>query len=230
MARKFVAYYRVSTDRQGRSGLGLDAQREAVLRHLASRAGELIGEFCEVESGKRSDRPQLAAAVAAAKKAKATLIIAKLDRLARNVHFISGLMESGVDFVAADNPHANKLMVHMLAAFAEHEREQISQRTKDALAAAKARGIRLGRYAAERLAPAHRAAAMERARQLAPVLTRLKDAGMSARQMAAELTARGVPTPTGAKWHGQTVIRMLDRAGSLNLVTHFAIVDVHASF
>jgi DNA invertase Pin-like site-specific DNA recombinase len=126
-------------------------------------------------------------------------------------------MESGVDFVAADNPHANKLMVHMLAAFAEHEREQIGQRTKDALAAAKARGIRLGRNAAERLAPAHRAAAMERARQLAPVLTLLKDAGMSARQMAAELTARGVPTPTGAKWHGQTVIRMLDRAGSLNL-------------
>ena len=230
MPRQFVAYYRVSTDRQGRSGLGLDAQREAVLRHLASRAGELIGEFCEVESGRRSDRPQLAAAVAAAKKARATLIIAKLDRLARNVHFISGLMESGVDFVAADNPHANKLMVHMLAAFAEHEREQISQRTKDALAAAKARGIRLGRYAAERLAPAHRAAAMERARQLAPVLMQLKDAGMSARQMAAELTARGVPTPTGAKWHGQTVIRMLDRAGSLNLVTHFAIVDVHASF
>jgi DNA invertase Pin-like site-specific DNA recombinase len=211
--RQFVAYYRVSTDRQGRSGLGLDAQREAVVRHLAGHAGELIGDFCEVESGRRSDRPQLAAAIAAAKKAKATLIIAKLDRLARNVHFISGLMESGVDFVAADNPHANKLMVHMLAAFAEHEREQISQRTKDALAAAKARGIRLGRNAAERLAPAHRAAAMERARQLAPVLRRLKDAGMSARQMAAELTARGVPTPTGAKWHGQTVIRMLDRAG-----------------
>ena len=142
MARQFIAYYRVSTDRQGRSGLGLDAQREAVLRHLAGHAGKLVAEFCEIESGNRSDRPQLAAAIAAAKKAKATLIIAKLDRLARNVHFVSGLMESGVDFVAADNPHANKLMVHMLAAFAEHEREQISQRTKDALAAAKARGIR----------------------------------------------------------------------------------------
>ena len=96
----------------------LDAQRQAVLRHLAGHAGELIGEFCEIESGRRSDRPQLAAAIVAAKKARATLIIAKLDRLARNVHFISGLMESGVDFVAADNPHANKLMVHMLAAFA----------------------------------------------------------------------------------------------------------------
>jgi DNA invertase Pin-like site-specific DNA recombinase len=105
---------------QGRSGLGLDAQRDAVMRHVASHDGELVADFCEIESGKRSDRPQLAAAIAAAKKAKATLIIAKLDRLARSVHFISGLMESSVDFVAADNPHANKLMVHLLAAFAEH--------------------------------------------------------------------------------------------------------------
>jgi DNA invertase Pin-like site-specific DNA recombinase len=144
---------------------------------------------------------------------QATLIIAKLDRLARNVHFISGLIESGVDFVAADNPHANKLMVHMLAAFAEHEREQISQRTKDALAAAKARGIRLGRNAADRLAPAYRAEATERARQLAPLLVELKNAGLSARRMAAELTARGILTPTGARWHAQTVIRVLDRAG-----------------
>jgi len=213
VARRFVAYYRVSTDRQGRSGLGLDAQREAVLRHLAGHSGELIGEFCEIESGRRSDRPRLAAAIAAAKKARATLIIAKLDRLARNVHFISGLMESGVDFIAADNPHANKLMVHMLAAFAEHEREQISQRTKDALAAAKARGIRLGRNAADRLAPVYRAEAMERARQLAPVLAELKSTGMSTRRMAAELTARGIPTPNAAKWHGQTVRRMIDRVG-----------------
>src|SRR5262249_40221905 len=157
--------------------------------------------------------PQLAAAMAAAKKAKATLIIAKLDRLARNVHFISGLMESGVDFVAADNPHANKLMVHLLAAFAEHEREQISQRTKDALSAAKARGIRLGRNGADRLAPAYRAEAMERARQLRPILAEMKRAGLSARKMAAHMTARGISTPTGAAWHAQTVIRMLDRSG-----------------
>jgi DNA invertase Pin-like site-specific DNA recombinase len=138
--------------------------------------------------------------------------IAKLDRLARNVHFVSGLMESGVDFVAADNPHANKLMVHLLAAFAEHEREQISQRTKDALAAAKARGTKLGRNATDRLAPTYRAEAIERARHLAPLLAELKDAGMSARQMATELTATGIPTPTGARWHAQTVVRMLDRA------------------
>src|SRR6266568_1239300 len=191
VAGQFVAYYRVSTDRQGRSGLGLEAQREAVIRHLAGHAGTLRAEFTEIESGKRDDRPQLAAAITAAKKARATLIIAKLDRLARNVHFISGLIESGVDFVAADNPHANKLMVHMLAAFAEHEREQISQRTKDALAAAKARGIRLGRNAAERLAPAYRAEAIERARKLAPLLAELKSAGLSVRQMASEL----IPSP-----------------------------------
>src|SRR6266478_2770642 len=144
MSRQFVAYYRVSTDRQGRSGLGLDAQREAVFRHLASQAGDLIGEFCEVESGRRSDRPQLAAAIAAAKKPRATLIIAKLDRLARNVHFISGLLESGVEFVAADNPHANKMTIQLLAVFGEFEREQISARTKAALQAAKARGTVLG--------------------------------------------------------------------------------------
>jgi DNA invertase Pin-like site-specific DNA recombinase len=214
MSSRFVAYYRVSTDRQGRSGLGVEAQRDAVGRHVASHSGELIADFCEIESGKRSDRPQLAAAIAAAKKAKATLIIAKLDRLARNVHFISGLMESGVDFVAADNPHANKLMVHLLAAFAEHEREQISQRTKDALAAAKTRGTRLGRNGADRLAPAYRAEAVERARQLAPVLAELKDAGMSARRMAAELTARGIATPSGGRWHAQTVLRIISRAGS----------------
>ena len=211
MAKQFIAYFRVSTDRQGRSGLGLEAQREAVLRHLAGVGGVLHGEFIEVESGKRNDRPQLAAAIAAAKKAKATLIIAKLDRLARNVYFVSGLMESGADFVAADNPHANKLMVHLLAAFAEHEREQISQRTKDALAAAKSRGIRLGRNGAERLAPAYRTEAIERARDLAPILAELKSAGMSARQIAAELTARGIQTPAGGRWHGQTVLRMIGR-------------------
>ncbi len=212
MSRRFVAYYRVSTDRQGRSGLGLEAQRDAVERHVAGHHGELIADFCEIESGKRSGRPQLAAAIAAAKKAKATLIIAKLDRLARNVHFISGLMESSVDFVAADNPQANKLMVHMLAAFAEHEREQISQRTKDALAAAKTRGIRLGRNGADRLAPAYRAEALERARQLAPVLAELKDAGMSARRIAAEVTARWIATPSGGRWHAQTVLRMIHRS------------------
>jgi DNA invertase Pin-like site-specific DNA recombinase len=122
-------------------------------------------------------------------------------------------MESGVDFVAADNPHANKLMVHMLAAFAEHEREQISQRTKDALAAAKARGHSLGQQWRGSLGGGDRAQAIERARQLAPVLAELRGAGMSARQMAAELTARKIATPSGGRWHAQTVLRIIDRAG-----------------
>ena len=116
----FIAYYRVSTGKQAKSGLGIEAQRQAVATYLNGGNWRIIAEFTEIESGKRSDRPQLAAAIAAAKKAKATLIIAKLDRLARSVHLISGLMESSVDFVAADNPHANKLMIHLLAAFAEH--------------------------------------------------------------------------------------------------------------
>src|SRR5262249_56870956 len=111
---KFVAYFRVSTDRQGKSGLGLEAQRKSVRDHLNGGRWSLVAEFTEIESGKRNDRPQLAAAIAAAKRQRATLIIAKLDRLARNVHFISGLLESGVEFVAADNPHANKMMVQML--------------------------------------------------------------------------------------------------------------------
>jgi DNA invertase Pin-like site-specific DNA recombinase len=136
-----------------------------------------------------------------------------LDRLSRNLAFIAALMDSGVEFVAVDNPHATRLTLHILAAVAEHEREMIAKRTQAALQAAKVRGIRLGRNGADQLAPAYRAQAMERARQLAPLLSELKSAGMSARQMATELTARGVPTPNGARWHGQTVRRMIDRIG-----------------
>ena len=117
-----------------------------------------------------------------------------------------------MEFVAVDNPHATRLTLHILAAVAEHERHMIADRTKAALQAAKARGIRLGRNGTDRLAPAHRAAAMERARQLAPVLAELKSTGLSARQMAAQLTARGISTPNGAKWHAQTVIRVMNRA------------------
>jgi len=208
-----VAYYRVSTDRQGKSGLGLEAQQASVRGHLGSV--QPIAEFVEVESGKRNDRPQLALALATAKKAKATLIIAKLDRLARNVHFISGMMESGVDFVAVDNPHATRLTLHILAAVAEHEREMIATRTKEALAAAKARGTRLGRYGAEVLAPAYHAAAINRALALEPTLTAFQAAGLSANRMAAEMNARALPTPLGGRWHAQTVIRAMKHAGML---------------
>ncbi len=211
VAHQFVAYYRVSTDRQGRSGLGLEAQQAAVRGYLGAAAP--IAEFTEIETGKRNDRPQLKEALALCRKRKAKLVIAKLDRLSRNLAFIAALMDSGVEFVAVDNPHANRLTLHILAAVAEHERHMIADRTKAALQAARARGIRLGRNASDRLAPAYRAEAMERARQLAPVLAELRSAGMSARQMAAELTARGIPTPNGAKWHGQTVRRVIDRIG-----------------
>jgi DNA invertase Pin-like site-specific DNA recombinase len=148
MPSQFVTYYRVSTDRQGRSGLGLEAQREAVARYLASVGGNLVAEHTEIETGKRNDRPELAKALAVCRKRRTKLVIAKLDRLSRNVAFIAALMDSNVEFVACDNPHAARLTLHILAAVAEHEREMISIRTKAALAAAKARGKALGRYGA----------------------------------------------------------------------------------
>src|SRR6202051_1034902 len=141
---KFVSYLRVSTAKQGVSGLGLEAQRATVESYLNGGKWTLVQELLEVESGKRNDRPALAEALRLCRKHKAVLVIAKLDRLARNVHFISGLMESGVEFIAADMPTANKLTVHIMAAFAEHEAAMISARTKAALQAAKARGTNLG--------------------------------------------------------------------------------------
>ena len=122
---RYVSYFRVSTDKQGRSGLGLEAQREAVSQFVSGRGAAVIAEFVEIESGSKNDRPQLALALETCRRHKAVLIIAKLDRLGRNVAFVSALMESDVEFIAADNPHASKLMLHMLAAFAEHEREMI---------------------------------------------------------------------------------------------------------
>ena len=139
----FVTYLRVSTDRQGKSGLGLEAQRAAVLDHVAGK-GEIVAEFVEVESGKRNERPQLARAMAEAKWIGAVLLIAKLDRLARSVSFIANLLESGVEVTAADMPEANRFMLHVMAAVAEHEAQAISDRTRAALAAAKARGVALG--------------------------------------------------------------------------------------
>ena len=133
---RFVAYYRVSTDKQGQSGLGLDAQRQAVMNYLNGGPWRLVDKFTEVESGKRNARPELQKALAACRKHKAKLVIAKLDRLSRNLAFIATLMDSNVEFIAADNPHANRLTIHILAAVAEHERGAISERTKAALASA----------------------------------------------------------------------------------------------
>src|SRR5262249_17418613 len=171
---KFVAYFRVSTDKQGKSGLGLEAQREAVLGYLNGGRWLLVQEFVEIESGKRNDRPQLTAALAACKRQKAKLVIAKLDRLSRNLAFIAALMEAEVEFVGVDNPHANKLTVHILAAVAQHERELIAQRTRDALQAAKARGKKLGNpklfAARKRAVEGNKAAAARYAANVLPVI------------------------------------------------------------
>ncbi|MDO8605450.1 MAG: recombinase family protein [Phaeospirillum sp.] len=214
-ATKHVAYYRVSTDQQGRSGLGLDAQRTAVATHIARTSGEVVGEFVEVESTRRKRRPQLEAALKLCRQTRARLVIAKLDRLARNVAFIANLMESRVDFIAVDNPHASRLVLHVLAAFAEHEREQIGERTRAALAAAKARGVRLGRTGVDR-ARENIAAADAFALAMAPVIEGLREEGITTvRAMRDELNARDVPTAKGGMWHLATVWRVVGRGAAL---------------
>lgn len=206
----FVAYYRVSTDRQGQSGLGLEAQRRAVADFAAGRGG-ILTEFTEVESGRRNDRPELRAAIAACQRDRAILVIAKLDRLARNVAFIAGLMESGVEFVAVDMPQANRLTIHILAAVAEHEREMISERTRDALAVAKAKGIKLGNPRPN--IPAATAARLERMAKaratVAPLIERLQAQGMSLRAIAADLNERRVPSATSRRWYASSVRNVL---------------------
>lgn len=212
---EFVAYYRVSTDRQGKSGLGLEAQRDAVRSYLNGGNWTLIDSFFEVESGKKNDRPQLAAALDLCRRRKATLVIAKLDRLARNVAFLSGLLESGVEIRCCDMPDANRLTLHILAAVAEHEREMISQRTKAALAAAKARGVKLGtpdNLAHSRGNDERKAAAAARAADLAPIVTEIRAGGASSlREIAAGLNARGIQAASGGQWSATQVSRLLSR-------------------
>ena len=202
---KFVAYFRVSTDRQGKSGLGPEAQREAVMNYLDGGRWTLIKEFTEVESGKRNGRPELVKALAACKRQKAKLVIAKLDRLGRNLAFIATLMESGVEFVAVDNPHANELTVHFLAAIAQHEREMISERSKAALLAAKRRGRRLGNpnlpEAAKRGVAALKANAKRFAANVRPIIDEIIAAGAKSHTaIAAKLNERNVPTARGGVW------------------------------
>jgi DNA invertase Pin-like site-specific DNA recombinase len=213
---KFIAYYRVSTDRQGRSGLGLEAQQQAVRDFLAGR-GALSESFTEIESGRRNNRPELAAALDACRRHKAVLVIAKLDRLARNVYFISGLMESGVEFVAVDMPEAKRLTNHILAAVAEHEREMIRQRTKVALQAAKARGMKLGSPEPKKGAAIRSQVLRDKADRFAtgvlPIVHGLQAQGMTSyRAIARALNARGIQTANGRQWHGTTVKNLLQRA------------------
>jgi DNA invertase Pin-like site-specific DNA recombinase len=210
MEGKFVAYYRVSTDHQGADGNGIHAQRKAVDDYLNGGRWKLVAEFTEVESGKRNDRPELEKALVACRKHKAKLVIAKLDRLSRNVHFISGLMERKVDFVACDMPSANAFMINIYAAVAQEERRMISDRTKAGLRAAKERGVVLGGPALPAINSARQEAARGRAQAIASVLAEL--AGLSARAAAEELNKRAVATPTGAPWSAKTVIRVRERA------------------
>jgi len=212
---KFVSYYRVSTDRQGRSGLGLDAQREAVQQRLNGGPWHLVAEFVEIESGRRAKRPQLDAALAACKKHKAKLVVAKLDRLSRNVSFLLKLIDSGVEVLFADLPELNgamgRFMLTTMASVAELEAGLISERTKAALKAAKSRGVKLGRHGAEVLAPQYRAEARRRAYELQPIIAELTSKGLSLAKIAAELNKRKIATPRGGQWDHSSVRNVLKR-------------------
>jgi DNA invertase Pin-like site-specific DNA recombinase len=223
MNNKFVSYLRVSTQRQGKSGLGLEAQREAVAEYLNGGKYYLVSEIVEVESGKRSDRPELARALSLCRLHRATLLVAKLDRLARNVAFISALMASGVKFVAVDLPQANDLTVHIMAAMAEYEAKAISARTKAALAAAKARGTVLGglRWDITRVGAQGRKASLRTRRAnaakyladvLPVILEKQRQGAATFRAVAKALNADGTPAPRGGEWSGVQVKRILDRA------------------
>lgn len=222
--RHYVTYYRVSTPRQGRSGLGLDAQKAAVKSYLDSHHGGIeLATFTEVESGKRDDRPQLAAALRRCRQTRATLLVAKLDRLSRNAAFLLSLRDAGVRFVAADMPDMNETVVGILAVIAQHERQAISERTRAALAAAKRRGVRLGnprlrpgsKATARAASRAAQAAAKARAEELREVVTDARAQGCgSLRELAAHLNTLGVQTPRGGAWAAASVSRLLAQLGS----------------
>ena len=223
---KFISYLRVSTDRQGKSGLGLEAQRAAVETYLNGGRWKLAAEYVEVESGKRSDRPQLRAALAHARNIGATLVIAKLDRLARNARFLLSILESGADVVFCDLPQipagpTGKFILTQMAAVAELEAGLISQRTKAALAAAKARGVKLGNPDNLRFAKDGNKAAVEavkveadqHAQRVLPVIDAIRaDGKTSLRAIADELNARGILTARGGQWYATTVKNLLERA------------------
>jgi DNA invertase Pin-like site-specific DNA recombinase len=221
---KLVSYIRVSTKGQEQSGLGLEAQQALVERYQSGLNGSVVvAEYRETESGKKNDRPELAKALAHAKRVKGTLVIAKLDRLGRNVHFISGLMETGVSFIAADSPNDDKFMLHLKASFAEEEARKISERTRAALAALKARGVKLGssRDGAHRVTGGANPEASKRAGEVATankvaayseihtMIRDLKDSGLSLQEIADRLDSEGQTTRRGKKWNRIQVSRVL---------------------
>ena len=222
MDRPIIAYYRVSTARQGRSGLGLDAQREAVSRFAAHEGFQIARELVEVETGKGADaldrRPQLAAALKDARRRRSPVVVAKLDRLSRDVHFISGLMAERVQFIVAElGADVDPFILHLFAALAEKERALITTRTRDALQRAKARGVKLG---GPKLAQARKMAvetvaanADRHAANVLPIIREIQKAGAhSLRAIAEALNARGVPTARGGRWQAMTVSNILTRA------------------
>ncbi len=222
---KLVAYYRVSTDKQGASGLGLEAQRAACEAMARQRGGNIVAEYIEVESGRRKDRPELVKAVHHAQITGAALLVAKLDRLARNARFLLELRDSGLRLMFADMPEADSLTVTILAAVAEREAEMISARTKAALAAAKARGVKLGKpeNVVKMLAAGHGNAAALKAKtekadtfaeRLRPILMNLGD--MSLAKQANALNGMGIPTPRGSKWFPASVKALRDRLAADN--------------
>ena len=217
---KYVSYFRVSTQKQGNSGLGLEAQQAMVRTYLNGGDWQMVAEFIEIESGKRREnRPKLNEALALCRKTGATLLIAKLDRLARNVHFISGLIESGVKFIAVESPNDDTFMLHVRAVIGEKEAKDIGDRTKAALKAARARGTVLGgrRVSADRWAEItsqsnqqRSRAAAERVSSLAPVINALRSEGaVTLRDIAAKLNERGFRTARGKQWTAVQVMRVL---------------------
>ena len=213
MSNQVISYIRVSTKSQGRSGLGLEAQRKAIAQFADGEGQEIVEQFVEVETGKGADaldkRPQLAAALRRAKKLRAPIIVAKLDRLSRDVHFISGLMSQRVPFVVtALGKNVDPFMLHIFAALAEKERTLISERTKAALAAARERGVKLGN---QQQADRNKAAAAARDARLEPILKTLWD--LPYREIAQELTDRGIPSPRGGVWSAMSAMRMMKRLG-----------------
>lgn len=231
MTAKLVTYYRVSTDKQGKSGLGLEAQRAAVQDYAKRTGATVVREFVEVESGKKAERPELQKALTMARRGKATLAVAKLDRLSRNVAFLSALMDSGVDFVACDNPSANRLTIHILVAVAEDEARRISERTKAALAAYLARGGRLGKptnltpaaakKGRELAVQALKANADEAYIDLYPIVREKKEQGQSLRQIADYLNGEGYVTRRNRPWNPMQVRAVLHRAERLKANSEF---------
>lgn len=210
----FVIYLRCSTGKQQASGLGIEAQREAVERYAAQTGGTIIAEYTETESGAKSDRPQLAKALAHCRRAKATLLIARLDRLSRSLSFVAQLLDANVEIRCADMPEANRLLLQMLAVFSEYERQMIRERTRAALAAAKARGTVLGANG-KVLAAKYKAEAQAHAEGLRPAISQARAAGcVSLLEIADFLTAQGHQTAWGGPWYPMTVRRVLNRLGA----------------